>query len=323
MAKRVRLTDEKALELGLQLKPHEKGRNTARYRLKEPLTVSEKTETLPNDYQKETFVLSAWSDKGRMMNIDEYCKTYNLPKQDITSYKLVSHTGTPYYNIVFKENIETEIKEIDFDSIISKHIKPYNFKPVSKNTGVFAFDRLVYTDVHIGMTTNKNSYSLYGGKWDEDEIQRRLNVMIKHTLENQKGNTLIIDELGDFMDGWDGYTTRGGHKLPQNMDNEKAFDIGLSFKIHLIDALAPHYSKIICNNICNDNHAGSFGYVVNSAFKKFVEYRYKHVLVNNIRKFIDHYFHGKNCFIITHGKDDKSLKFGFTLARTSRTNIGF
>ena len=35
------------------------------------------------------------------------------------------------------------------------------------------------------------------------------------------------------------------------------------------------------------------------------------MLVNNIRKFIDHYFYGKNCFIITHGKDGKNLKFGF------------
>ena len=315
MEKRVRLTDEKALFLGLELRQHDKDRDTARYTLDpeqlKSLEFKFKQDTKPNDYQKETFVLSAWSDTGKMMNIDEYCKTYSLPKQDITSYKLVSHTGTPYYNIVFKENIETEIKEIDFDSIIKKYINPFKAKPVLKNTGFFTFDRLVYSDVHIGMTTNQNGYSLYGGKWDETEIGRCLDLMIKHTLENQKGDTLIIDELGDFLDGWDGETTRKGHKLPQNMDNEKAFDVALGFKIRLIDSLAPYYSKIICNNICNDNHAGSFGYVVSSAFKKFIEFRYRHVLVNNIRKFIDHYFYGKNCFIISHGKDGKNLKFGF------------
>jgi len=95
------------------------------------------------------------------------------------------------------------------------------------------------------------------------------------------------------------------------MDNEKAFDTALGFKLKLIDGLSSCYSKIICNNITNDNHSGSFSYVVNSAFKKFVEFKYRHVIVNNIRKFIDHYLYGKNCFIISHGKDGKNLKFGF------------
>ena len=207
--------------------------------------------------------------------------------------------------------IEDEVKEIDFEGIIKKHITPIKhdfkaFKPTS-----FVFDRLVFTDVHIGMETNKNGYSLYGGKWDESEIVRRLDVMINHTLENKRSNVLIIDELGDFMDGWDGETVRKGHKLPQNMDNEKAFDVGIRFKTHLIDSLAPHYDRIVCNNITNDNHAGSFSYVVNSSFEMIMAIRYKHVIVNNIRKFIDHYVFGNNCFILTHGKDGHNLKFGF------------
>ena len=209
------------------------------------------------------------------------------------------------------KKIEPEINEVDFEAIVKKHITPYQFKPKRKDTGVFLFDRLVYSDVHIGMQPNENGFSLYGGKWDAEEVFKREDLVIQHVLNNQKGSVLVIDELGDFMDGWDGETVRKGHKLPQNMDNEKAYDIGLEFKIRLIDALAPHYSKIICNNICNDNHAGSFGYTVNKAFKVFIEYKYRHVTINNIRRFIDHYTIGKNCFIITHGKDGKNLKFGF------------
>ena len=135
--------------------------------------------------------------------------------------------------------------------------------------------------------------------------------MINHVLENQKSNVLIIDELGDFLDGYDGETVRKGHKLPQNMDNEKAFDVGLYFKVKLVDTLVKHYEKVICNNICNDNHAGSFGYLVNSALEQITRAKYTHVEVNNYRKFINHYFYGNNCFIISHGKDGKNLKFGF------------
>ena len=50
------------------------------------------------------FVLSAWNDDGYMMDIDQYCEHYMLPRKDIKKYKLVSHTGTPFYNIEFKDN---------------------------------------------------------------------------------------------------------------------------------------------------------------------------------------------------------------------------
>ena len=210
------------------------------------------------------------------------------------------------------KEIDEVIKQIDFDTIVAKYVDNWIVPEQDKfKNDYLDFDRLVYTDVHIGMTTNENGFSLYGGKWDETEINKRLATIINHTIKNQKSKVLIIDELGDFMDGWDGETTRKGHKLPQNMDNEKAFDIGLRFKITLIDSLKNHYDRIICHNICNDNHAGSFGYVVNSAFKSISESKDSKVSVVNIRKFIDHYTIGNRCFILSHGKDSKSLKFGF------------
>jgi hypothetical protein len=95
------------------------------------------------------------------------------------------------------------------------------------------------------------------------------------------------------------------------MDNQKAFDVAVYFKVHLVDMLMSSYKKIVMNNICEDNHAGSFGYVVNSAVKSILEIKYKNVEVNNFRKFINHYFVGDHAFVITHGKDSKNLKFGF------------
>ena len=313
MNERKLLKDEEAELLGLSLNKKSNSPNMARYsltdeqwqtilRLRTTPSDREFIETIRRKDQNGKIVSTIEKFQSEPIEVPEDFEIIKISTSKTTGQQWVQHAP---------KKVEEEIKEIDFDSIIKKYIVPFQVKPVSKDTGFFAFDRLVYTDVHIGMTTNKNGYSLYGGKWDEDEIGMRLKLMINHTLENKKGDTLIIDELGDFMDGWDGETVRKGHSLPQNMDNEKAFDIGLSFKIKLLDALAPYYSKIICNNICNDNHAGSFGYVVNSAFKNLAEYRYRHIMVNNIRKFIDHYFYGKNCFIITHGKDGKNLKFGF------------
>jgi len=203
-------------------------------------------------------------------------------------------------------------KEIDFLSIFKDKIEPIKLPKVTTKFDLCKFDRLVYTDVHIGMEVNKNGYSLYDGVWNEEEVNKRLNDMVVYTLLNKKSDTLHIHELGDFMDGYNSVTTRGGHELPQNMDNQKAFDVGLEFKIKMIDSLVPYYNKINVVNICNDNHAGSFGYIVNSAFKTVIDLKYKdRVEVINQRKFIDHYIIDNRCFILTHGKDDKNMKFGF------------
>jgi len=323
--KRTRLTKNEAIFLGFVPKENESGRSKARYyvtdedlhKLKlfkgeETPAVKVKTESVPNDYNnKKEFVLSAWNKDGFMMDIDKYCEHYQLPRNDISSYKLVSHTGTPYYNIVFKENtLDIESSEIDFDSIISKHINPVVVDKV-KQYNQFDFDSLTYSDVHIGMDTNSKGNSMYSTLWNAEEVMIASNEMINQTIQNQNSDLLIIDELGDLLDGFNGKTTRGGHDLPQNMTNEEVFDCALRFKMNILDNLINHYQEIRFNNICNDNHAGSFGYFVNSAFKSLAEQKYENVTVNNYRDFISHYFVNDVCFVITHGKDDSTLKFGF------------
>lgn len=309
--KYVRVAKELALELGKNY-PGGALKEYCKKTIKEIFVkVSSKSETKANDY-KQKFVLSAWNqENGQMMDIDKYCQHYSLPRKDISSYKLVSHTGTPYYNIVFKEI--QNVEEFDFDAILSKYenFKPAKYKGNQNNPKVSDFDTLTYTDVHIGMDTDSTKNSMYPVDWSLNGIMDSYKIMIDKTIETQTSDTIVVDELGDFLDGFNGLTTRGGHKLPQLMTNEEAFDTALEFKIKMIDDLQKHYSKIIINNICNDNHAGSFGYFVNSSLKNFSDRVFKNVEVINHRQFINHYGIGKICFIITHGKDDVTLKFGF------------
>jgi hypothetical protein len=263
------------------------------------------THTVTNQYEKVS-ALSALKPDGTIMTIQEYCDYHGIPSNQARTYKLVTHTGIPFYNIA-SNVLEPDVKDLDLTSFL-KSVKPYKAEQgVVVDSALF--DRLVYTDTHVGM--NIEDHSLYGGKWDECELQRRLEILINHVVKNRRSPILFIDELGDFMDGYDGYTTRGGHKLPQNMDNQKAFDVGMAFKISMIQSLVPYYDKIVCHNVCEDNHAGSFGYIVNSAFKAVCEAMFDNVEVINQRKFIDHYTYANHVFILTHGKDSKSLKFGF------------
>ena len=279
--------------------------------------VSVDTDTISNEYKSETnYRLSAWNhETNKVMDIDTYCDHYGLPREDITSYKLVSFPF-PYYNTVFKENVIVDFKSLeeiykDIEDIVSR-VKPAKIEKINYNDNHKIIDRLVYTDTHVGMDTDKDGTAMYSETWDEQALMDTLTTMVLKTIQKKRGKVLRIDDLGDFLDGWNGETTRGGHKLPQNMTNEKAFKVGLEFKVQMVVRLVQHYDKIICSNVCEDNHAGQFGAILNHSFKRIVELMFPGVVeVNNYGKFIDHYYEGSHCIILSHGKDSKSLKFGF------------
>jgi len=276
------------------------------------------TETETNQYKSELSNMpSAWcAEKNRFYTIEEFCDVYGLDKNSVKSSKLVSHNASHMtYNIAFFNEEEEAILDVDkhLDEVIQKYIEPIPSNVVGEYvTNSDYFDRLVYTDVHIAMNVNgKDGDSLYEGKWDREEVLRRLDLMLHHVHTFRKGRKLIIDDLGDFLDGLGGQTTRKGHELPQNMNDKEAFELALEFKIKLIDNLVDLYDEIICHNITNDNHSGVFSYFVSSAFEKIINCRYSgKVKVKTIKRFIDHYSVNNHTFVISHGKDIGEQKFG-------------
>jgi len=313
---RVRLKQYEALALGLEVSNGDIYGNQKYYLNEEQKNELDKLRTLHNTNFKE--IKRTLNKDGEVISKIEKLVPDNLISiPENHEIKRVSTNVSTKQQWVITEPIKKVLeieKEIDFLSIFKDKIKPVkiNFSYDLLINIDCLFDRAVYTDVHVGMNVNKDGFSLYDGLWNEIELFKRLETFVNYIIKNQKSDTLFLNDLGDFMDGWDGFTTRGGHALPQNMDNQKAFDVGLRFKIQMIDALFKSYSKIKIVNICNDNHAGSFGYIVNSAFKTYIELKYPdNIEVINQRKFIDHYIIENRCFILTHGKDDKSLKFGF------------
>jgi hypothetical protein len=277
------------------------------------------TTTETNQYQSSNSNLpSAWSNEmQKYYSIEEYCIKYGLDISTVNSSKLVSHNQSHMvYNIAFKTLDEFESEEIQesIEDIIKKFIKPIDKNIVPKSyLKKDWFDRLVYTDTHLAMNVQgKDGDALYNGKWDKKESLKRLSLMIEHVKTFQSSDTLYIDDLGDFMDGLGAETTRKGHHLPQNMNDKEAFNLGLEFKITLVEELLKDYKFIICNDITNDNHSGVFSYFISTAVKGILEVKYAdRVKVNTIKKFIDNYSVDKHTFVITHGKDMGENKFGF------------
>lgn len=276
------------------------------------------SKTDSNDYkQGGSFGPSAWAPElKRFYTVEEFCDVYGLDKTKIRSSKLITHNaGHMTYNIVFFTPEEESLIDINkgLEELVKKYIKPaLPSYDVRDDKDEEWFDRLVYTDTHIGMSVQGNGDPLYDGKWDKEELLARLEIMTSHVKRFRKSGSLVIDELGDFLDGLGGETTRRGHKLPQNLNDKQVFDLGVEFKVRLVEHLLTDYDTITCNNVTEDNHAGVFGYFVNQAAKFVLEAKYpERVTVRNMKRFMEHYTIGKHTFILTHGKDSESLKFGF------------
>jgi len=227
--------------------------------------------------------------------IKDHSNEMGLDDKNVDSGWLKSKEASLHFKNPDYQKPDFNVDDIDWDKITKGVFEklevvsrdnnlnvPYG---VSPNNGLF--DRLVYTDVHIGMDIPDTAQ--YGGKWNYDEVMDCLSQMIGFAISNQKSDILIVDDLGDFMDGMGGKTVRKMHSLPQNMTDQEAFDVGLEFKIRLAKELYTHYETIYFHNICEDNHAGAFGYMVNSAFKSAVSPVLSNVTVDNYLKFINHY----------------------------------
>jgi len=312
MKKQKRLKDNEADLLGLDLKPKDSENRLARYTISDEefqrVKVLREIKSTKFKEVKRTF------DKSGNI-ISKVHKRESKELIDVPDNHQIKRVSTnvstgQQWVITEPKKIEKQVEDFDFEGIIQKHIKPIEVLEYPKVFGN-DFDMLTYTDVHIGMDTNPDNNAMYAEKWNKDVIIESADFMIKTTLQHKESNVLIIDDLADLMDGLDAQTTRGGHPLPQNMTNEEAFDCALEFKMKQADGFVGHYDRIVFNNVCNDNHAGFFGYFVNKSFKDIINIKYPQIEVNNYRQFISHYFIEDICFIITHGKDDKALKFGF------------
>lgn len=312
MKTRKRLFQSEARLLGLVVKENEPNRQKAQYYVTcEEWEVILEIRQTPRE-RKFVNTQNRLNKEGEIISSIEKFQSESIPIPDnfeVIKISTSETTGQQWVQYAAKQ--EAEVKELDFEKIVKKHIKaikPIKVKAIDKAKD---FDRLVITDVHIGMETDKYNNSMYAIKWNREEVLKDAKLIVQTTLKEKESNFLVIDDYGDLMDGFDGKTTRGGHELPQNMTNEEAFDCAIEFKLSLIEPLVNHYQRIEVNNICNDNHSGAFGYFVNKTIKEILEIKYSHVKVKNFRQFINHYFIGKICFVISHGKDDKSLKFGF------------
>lgn len=108
------------------------------------------TATETNQYGGKHKGFTAISSTGGIMDIKKYCEFYKFDYETVKSWKLVSHTGIPFYNIAFYSSDEQE--ESNYQLI--KEILKAELKKVASNSYVEVdnndVDNLTIADLHVG-----------------------------------------------------------------------------------------------------------------------------------------------------------------------------
>ena len=188
---------------------------------------------------------------------------------------------------------------------------------------------LYLSDMHIGAYNSKRKTLYDDNVFNKEAVIKRLNQIIKQIRKEVDTygvfDKIIVVNLGDALDGYDSKTTRGGHILPQNMDNETQFMVFIDTIRSFIDTI---YTNKLCNNVeyysvNGGNHDGSFGWVANKSLEMYFNVKYPDMVVEVFNKFIDTMEYGVHTFVLTHGKDDTDKKFGFPMYLNDKTENYF
>jgi len=214
--------------------------------------------------------------------------------------------------------------QINYEEILNKvfnseeKVAQVIYKEAKKSNNEYC-ENIYITDAHVGMDV---SYSTYSNFFNKETYRDRMDTIFMDTAKRVsqygKFNTINVDYLGDIFDGQDGYTVKRTHKLPQNMSNAEAFEVGLyTNKIFLERLLnsdfADNYS---IHFVRESNHGGDMDLYLFKALQLWINTKFLNVEVTIANRVVDHYIIGGHAFIYAHGKDNTDMKNGWPLTIT-------
>jgi hypothetical protein len=241
------------------------------------------------------------------------CDSVGAPFANVSHYWVKTKTHSAFVKVGEHEEAQSYLDAIR--DIVSDYnpdkVRSIERKKITTPKAIKA----TVSDMHVGLDPNPNNNSLFSYEYNEtifkNNLDKVFNSLCKEFDANGTFDLLVIDDLGDGLDGWDGLTTRGGHKLEQNMSNEDMFRVFVEGKLTLIENCiqAGIANEVIVRNVANDNHAGSFASIANMAIQMILDRTYRKEDVNFyvLNKFMEHFTYGDHTYILTHGKDAKYM----------------
>lgn len=251
----------------------------------------------------------------------------DLSKSVVTQYSVWQQGEKTRFSVKVKPKddslIENEVSLLDSlkNYFIENPVTPklqlntnYN-----KNTAINVY----LSDLHVGAMIESDS--LYENKYDKDVLKNRINYILERLLDYKnlygKFQDIFIINLGDTLDGFNHQTTRGGHYLPQNLNNKEQFETYFSIMRNFFDNLIELdiTKNINFYSVGDSNHDGDLQYIVNRTLEIYLNSTYKNIITQVFNKFIGHYVYNDHTFIITHGKDKINMKHGLPFNLNDKT----
>lgn len=245
--------------------------------------------------------------------LKDECDNVGAPITGVSHYWVKTKTHSAFINVSQEEQTQSILNAV---SDIVSNYNPDKLRTIQKQKidSPVAIKATV-SDMHVGLEPNPGGTSLFAYEYNETIFKQNLdkvfNSLCKEYDNHGRFDLLVIDDLGDGLDGWNGQTTRGGHPLDQNMSNEEMFRVFVEGKLALIENCiqAGIANEVIVRNVANDNHSGSFASIANMTIQMLLNRTYSNddVKFYILNRFMEHFQYGDHTFILTHGKDAKHM----------------
>jgi hypothetical protein len=146
------------------------------------------TETETNQYNEKISQLSALKPDGKIMSIEEYCKFYGIPFEEVRTYKLVTHTSKgAYYNIASNpikgegfENFYSQLLK-ELSELPNKPSSVFRQRPVADESYLLVVDPC---DIHINKLAD--AYEV-GEEYNSQIAVQRVKEGVEGIIEKTKG----------------------------------------------------------------------------------------------------------------------------------------
>ena len=169
---------------------------------------STETNNYSNDKEKPQKGFTAIGEDGQLMSIEKYCEFYGLDVNKIRSYKLISHTGLPFYNCVFYEEvIEPAVTEEELKELILIGFEGVKYNPVIKYTknkiGVVKI-----ADLHLGAYVDN---LIRTKNFSIDILANKLSEAV-NDINERNYSVVHIHMLGDLIESFTGLSHKNTWK---------------------------------------------------------------------------------------------------------------
>lgn len=276
------------------------------------------TTTETNQYEKLS-PLSALKSDGTIMSIDNYCDHYGIPRGDVRTYKLVTHTGKgAYYNIA-SNVVEDKGREEEFHRRLIEDISnlplPKSFERIRESDKESFLLVIDLADLHIGKLAN--SFET-GEEYNSQIAVQRAKEGVEGIVEKTSG--FIIDKIL-FIGGNDilhvdtpKNTTTSGTSLDTDGSWYTNFLIAKQLYIELLERLLLEADVHFVYNPSNHDWVNGFflADVIQTYFKDVKNISFDCSI--NHRKYFKY---GKNLIGSTHGDGAKTQDLPLLMAHES------